>query len=141
MREHLIAEKAEQFGSVISNIVENQKFIIFFGEPEMSERQIKTYLLAPHIYKATNNWRDIQYNGKPLFKPTFEKNFEKNSNHLAHEPLKYKPPKSGNKIFHKRPLSKHFSDILNAFLLCNENSLSSMQRSSQHSIESSLKSI
>ena len=79
MREHLSAKKAEQLGSVISNIVEKQKFIIFFGEPEMSERQIKTYLLAPHIYKATNNWRDIQYNGKPLFESKFEENFEKDS--------------------------------------------------------------
>ena len=79
MRKHLSAKKAEQLGSVISNIVEKQKFIIFFGEPEMSERQIKTYLLAPHIYKATNNWRDIQYNGKPLFESKFEEIFEKDS--------------------------------------------------------------
>ena len=87
MKELLTAKKAEQLGSVISNIVAQQEFIIFFGEPEMSERQIKTYLLAPHIYKATNNWRDIQYNGQPLFHSQFESNFEKDSttwliNHL-----------------------------------------------------------
>ena len=76
MNELLTAEKAEQIGSGIAKLVATQEFIIFFGETKMSERQLKTYLLAPHIYGASNRWQDIQYNGEPLFLSNFESNFE-----------------------------------------------------------------
>ena len=58
----------------------SQKSIIFFGATERSERQLKTYLLAPHIYGASNRWQEIQYNGEPLFLSNFESNFEEGSN-------------------------------------------------------------